>query len=110
MNRQRKLTIATAAGAVVGVPLLLIALEIGPDAGFSGVPSELGTCASAGCHTGLANTSPGSVSANATTYVPGVRQRITVTVTDPAASQRAWGFQMTARLASNSATMAGSFA
>src|SRR5262245_44566766 len=110
MNRQRKLTIATAAGALAGVPLLLFALEIGPDAGYTGVPSELGTCASAGCHTGTANSFTGSVTANTTTYTPGVKQHITVTVTDPAASQRAWGFQATARLASNSATMAGTFA
>ena len=110
MTRQFKLTIATTAGALVGVPLLLFALEIGPDAGFTGVPSELGTCASSGCHVGAANAFPGSVTANATTYVPGVKQRITVTVSDAAASQRAWGFQLTARLASNPATTAGTFA
>ena len=87
MTRQFKLTIATTAGALVGVPLLLFALEIGPDAGFTGVPGELGTCASSGCHVGAANAFPGSVTTNTTTYVPGVKQRITVTVADAAASQ-----------------------
>src|SRR5690242_1093152 len=107
MNRQRKLTIATAAGLVVGVPLLLFAYEYGPDAGYTGVTGELGNCTAVGCHAGTANTFSGSVSVNATTYVPGVKQRITVTVSDPAATQRAWGFQLTPRLASNPATMAG---
>jgi uncharacterized protein (TIGR03437 family) len=36
---------------------------------------------------------------NGNTYVPGVKQRITVTVADPA--QRRWGFELTARLNSN---------
>jgi hypothetical protein len=37
-----------------------------------------------------------------------VKQHLVVTIADPA--QRAWGFQLTARLASNTATMAGTFA
>ena len=37
-----------------------------------------------------------------------MKQHLVVTIDDP--TQRAWGFQLTARLASNSATMAGSFA
>lgn len=105
-----KIRIAAAAGVLIGVPLLLLAYEYGPSPGYSAVPGELGTCATAGCHTGTANSFSGSVTVNATTYAPGVRQRLVVTVADPAASQRAWGFQMTARLASNPATMAGTFA
>jgi uncharacterized protein (TIGR03437 family) len=44
------------------------------------------------------------------TYTPGVTQQLSVTIADPAATQQAYGFQLTARLASNASTMAGSFA
>jgi uncharacterized protein (TIGR03437 family) len=44
---------------------------------------------------------------NGTTYVPGVKQHLAVTIADPA--QRAWGFQLTARLVSNTKTIAGTF-
>ena len=33
-----------------------------------------------------------------------------MTISDPATTQRAWGFQLTARLASSTSTLAGSFA
>jgi uncharacterized protein (TIGR03437 family) len=100
--------------AAVAVPLLVWAYASGPDAGYSGVPSDNGggTCATAGCHGGTVNSSSGSVKVTfpgGTTYVPGVKQHLIVTVADPAVTQRRWGFQMTARLASNSSTMAGSF-
>ena len=35
---------------------------------------------------------------NGQTYVPGVKQHLTVTIADPAATQQAWGFQLTARV------------
>ncbi len=44
------------------------------------------------------------------TYTPGVTQQLSVTIQDPATSQQAYGFQLTARLASDASTMAGSFA
>jgi len=93
------------------VPLLIWAHEYGPDAGYCGVPKELGTCAQAGCHTGTANTGSGKVSVtfpNGQTYSPGVKQHLVVTISD--SSQIAWGFQLTPRLASNSAGMAGTLA
>ncbi len=100
------------------LPFLLWAHEFGPDPGYCGVPNENGgsssaTCASAGCHTGTANDpkNTGNVAAsfpNGMTYTPGVAQTISVTVTD--STERAAGFQLTARQASAVATMAGSFA
>jgi uncharacterized protein (TIGR03437 family) len=98
---------------VLAIPLIMWAYEFGPDAGYSGVPNEQGTCASAQCHIGTANNpaNKGSVSAafaSGTTYTPGVKQHVTVTISDPA--QHAWGFQLTARLVSNSNTQAGTFA
>jgi uncharacterized protein (TIGR03437 family) len=97
---------------VLAIPLIVWAYEFGPDAGYSGVPKELGTCASALCHIGTANNpaNKGSVAVNfpnGTTYTPGVKQHLTVTISDPA--QHAWGFQLTARLASNASTQAGTF-
>jgi len=116
MERTRKLAIAKAAVVLGTIPILLWAHEYGPDPGFVGIPSENGgaTCATSGCHTGKANdpNNKGSVTVNfpnGMTYVPGVTQQLSVTVADPATTQQAYGFELTARLASNAATMAGSF-
>jgi uncharacterized protein (TIGR03437 family) len=113
MQKQRKLLIAKMAAILAAIPFLIWAYEYGPDAGYTGVPRESGTCASATCHVGTANNpaNTGSVSVafpNGLTYSPGAKQHLRVTIADP--TQRAWGFQLTARLASNSATVAGSFA
>ena len=116
MERKRKLIVGKIAVVLAVVPILLWAYEYGPNPGYCGVPNENGgaTCANSGCHTGTANNpaNKGSVTVtfpDGTNYVPGVKQHITVTIADPAPSQVAWGFQLTARLASNTATMAGSF-
>ena len=116
MERQRKLTIAKIAVVMGAIPLLLWAYEYGPNPGYVGIPGENGgaTCATSGCHTGKANdpANKGSVAVSfpaGLTYVPGVKQHLTVTVTDPASSQAAWGFQLTARPANNTKTMAGVF-
>ncbi len=96
------------------IPLVIWAHEFGPDAGYTGVPREFGDCTAVGCHVGTANSSAnrGGVAVNfpnGLTYTPGVKQHLTVTVSDPATTQRAWGFQLTARPGSSSSTMAGSF-
>ncbi len=114
MERQRKLFIAKTAVILAAVPILIWAHEYGPDPGYSGVPKELGTCAQAGCHVGTANNpaNKGSVTValpNGTTYTPGVKQHWVVTIADPATTQKAWGFQLTTRLASSTSTQEGSF-
>src|SRR5450759_52532 len=113
MQRKNKLLFAKIAVGMGTIPILLWAYEYGPDPGYTGVPRELGTCTAAGCHVGTTNdpANKGSVSVafpSGQTYVPGVKQHLVVTVADPA--QRAWGFQLTARLASNTAALAGTFA
>jgi uncharacterized protein (TIGR03437 family) len=113
MERKRKLIAAKMALVLLAIPIIMWAYEYGPDPGYSGVPNELGTCASSQCHIGTANNpaNKGSVSvafASGTTYTPGVKQHLTVTISDPA--QHAWGFQLTARLASSSSTVAGTVA
>ncbi len=113
MERKQRVFWAKTAVILGAIPLLVWAHEYGPDAGYSGVPKELGTCAQAGCHTGTTNdpANKGSVGVafpNGQNYTPGVKQHLVVTIADPA--QRAWGFQLTARLASNTGVMAGSLA
>jgi len=91
------------------VPIALLAYEYGPDPRYTGAPGDNAlACASSGCHTGLAaggpiNAGGGGVTAtfsSGSTYTPGGPPiTITVTVTDPVNTH--YGFQMTARLASN---------
>jgi len=76
-------------------------------------PTPLGTnsCAASGCHNGTP--APGG-SATVTgfpagmTYTPGTPIPLTVTITDSA--QNRFGFELTARLVSNTATAAGTWA
>jgi uncharacterized protein (TIGR03437 family) len=98
------------------VPALILAHEYGPDPGYTGAPGDNPTaCVASGCHVGTVNdpANGGSVKIQmpngATTYTPGgAKQLITVLITD--ANRQSWGFQMTARLASNLKTgVAGNF-
>jgi uncharacterized protein (TIGR03437 family) len=115
MQRARKLFLGKVAAVGAAIPFLLWAYEYGPDPGYCGVPGENASCISAQCHTGTANSTAnkGSVSIafpGGQTYLPGVKQHLKVTIADPASSQAAWGFQLTARLSNSPSTMAGSFA
>jgi uncharacterized protein (TIGR03437 family) len=117
MERKRKLAVAKAGVILGAIPILLWAYEYGPDPGHVAIPGENGgaTCATSGCHTGTANdpNNKGSVTVafpNGLSYSPGVTQQLSVTVADPATSQQAYGFQLTARVAGKDSTMAGSFA
>ncbi len=86
-------------------PVLVYAYASGPDAALAGVPGE-STCSS--CHGGSSGS--GSVTVGfpgGLTYTPGVKQTLTVTVSDPA--QRRWGFELTARQSGNSKAQAGTF-
>jgi uncharacterized protein (TIGR03437 family) len=114
MERTRSIKLAKI-GVLVGVvPVLIWAYEYGPNPGYAGVPGEHdgATCATSGCHVGTAlNAGGGSVTItfpNGMTYTPGATQHLMVTIADPA--QRAWGFEFTARQASSTSTVAGSFA
>ncbi|HEY3443072.1 MAG TPA: choice-of-anchor V domain-containing protein [Paludibaculum sp.] len=80
----------------------------GAPAGASGVPGE-GDCTD--CHGGVLNSGSGNVSVslvNGTTWTPGQQVRVRITLADPTA--RRWGFQITARSASDQNTNAGVFA
>jgi len=117
MERNRKLFLGKVAAVMAAVPVLIWAYEYGPDPGYCGVPNENGgkSCAFGGsCHaTSAANFTTGSVTVNfpnGQTYTPGVTQHLSVTIADSDQALRGWGFQLTARVASSTSTMAGSLA
>ncbi len=113
MRKQQTIRIAKFA-VVVAVPVVLWAYAEGPDAHNTGVPApgnaEL-TCARASCHIGTqVNGGGGTLNVTASggsTYTPGQKQTITIQATDSAA--RVFGFEMTARLASDLNQQAGTF-
>lgn len=102
---QRKLHFLKFGLVAAVVPILLYGYPFGPDPRRTGAPGDVGTCLGSGCHTGTLNSGGGSVKITAedgsalTTYAPGVKQRIKVQITDAAKGK--FGFEFTARLASN---------
>jgi uncharacterized protein (TIGR03437 family) len=106
---RKSLSLALLAGSLGA--FMLRAEVNGPDPGLAGVPNEAGNCSN--CHGGgssSVNTKGGSVSVafpKGNTYAPGEVQRWVVTVTD--SSARRWGYQLAARRASSTSTMAGGF-
>ena len=110
MERKTKLYVAKATVIMGAFPLVLWALSAGPNSGKAGVPANP-PATEAQCHVGTAlNGGGGSVKVTfpgGNVYAPGVKQHLVVTIADPTA--RNWGFQLTARLASDTKTQAGSF-
>ena len=104
MNVQtnRKIVAAKIAVGLGVIPVLMVAHSLGPDPRHTGAPGDQ-TCAMSGCHIGTAlNGGGGNVvlsTSAGTTYSPGQKQTITITINDPVA--KVYGFQMSARLDSN---------
>ena len=73
----------------------------------SGNPVDDNGATCTACHPGTVNSGQGRVVVRAAGYTPGVRQTIEVDLRDPNAVK--WGFQLTARLASDPTKQAGSF-
>lgn len=98
---------------MVALPTLVWAFSSGPDPRSDGGPGgSSAACAQSGCHVGTAvNGGGGKVELqfpDGLTYTPGLKQRIKVVITD--ATARSYGFQASARLASNEANaQAGRF-
>lgn len=83
----------------------LLAHSFGAPSGVTGAPGD-SNCTT--CHFGTVNSGSGSVKINlidAMTYVPGQLVHLTVTDSDPTAMR--WGFELTARLASDGTKPAG---
>jgi uncharacterized protein (TIGR03437 family) len=110
MTRTQRIYWAKAALIAGAIPVVIFASASGPELGRSGVPGEQ-TCID-GCHTGTLNSGSGGVavtfSGGGSTFTPGEKQRLTVTVSDP--TMRTWGFQATARQTGAAKTQAGTFA
>jgi len=116
---KKQLAWAVAGTFSVIAPVALWAHYYGPDPGASGAPNDVYgnlACAASGCHTGSAKGGPvnadgGAVTATFSggmTYTPGGPPIIiTVTVADPV--NKKYGFQMSARAASDD-SQAGDFA
>ena len=78
-----------------------LAHSYGPSPGVTGAPGDSARACTQ-CHAGTLNSGAGSVQIllqSGPVYIPGVKQRITVKVSDP--DQQRWGFEMTARLNSD---------
>ena len=92
-----------AAAVLTGIaPITAFAHSYGPPPRVTGAPGD-NSRACTQCHSGSAlNSGAGSVKIllqSGPVYIPGVKQRVTVQVSDPA--QRRWGFEFTARLNSD---------
>lgn len=106
----RKGIFALKCAAVIASPLLVWAFSTGPIAHVTAVPGT-GERSCTACHAGTdLNGGGGSAAisaASGNTYTPGQKQTFTITVNDAAA--HIYGFEMTARLASDRTKPAGTF-
>jgi uncharacterized protein (TIGR03437 family) len=102
MNRTYKLVTTISFTGIILLPMLLMGHVTGADPRLTGAPGDASCTA---CHVGTKlNGGGGSVQIllpGDATYTPGVKQRVKVKVSDPA--QRRWGFELSARVASDPA-------
>jgi uncharacterized protein (TIGR03437 family) len=103
MSRNRTLFASRALLILSALPVAVYGYESGPLPFRTGAPGDDGTCLGSGCHSGSAlNAGGGSVKIvlrEGNTYTPGVKQIIMVQIVD--AAKQKFGFELTARLASN---------
>jgi uncharacterized protein (TIGR03437 family) len=112
MERSRTIFVAKCAAVLGVIPVLAWAYAAGPLPHNTGAPGDT-TCSQSGCHaftnTSHVNTAGGSVQLafdSGTTYTPGTKVHVTVTITD--ATARVYGFEASARIASSN-KQAGTF-
>src|ERR1700686_1516829 len=92
-------------GAQLKVPT---ALAFPGSASFNPAAPTANTCAVSGCHTGTVSSTGAVITFPSGTYTPGGLP-IPLTINVPGTTYQAWGFQITARLASSTSSPAGSF-
>lgn len=93
--------------ALASTPMLMFAFSVGPPQGRTGAAVDGGLACNA-CHRGAdLNDGRGRLAITVANYTPGTRQTIRVRLDHPTALR--WGFQLTARLASDPTKKAGSF-
>jgi uncharacterized protein (TIGR03437 family) len=98
--------------ALAVAPFVAQAYEYGPDPRYTAAPGDNKTaCVNSGCHVGVVNSGTGGVKIilpAGSTYTPGQAMTVSVQITD--STKVKFGFQMTARLASDAANgQAGDF-
>jgi uncharacterized protein (TIGR03437 family) len=108
MHRNQRIFVCKCA-VIIGAPFVAWAFSRGPNAHLTAVPGTgEGNCTA--CHAGTALNGGGgsaAITASGGAYTPGQKQTLTITIND-AAAQR-YGFEMTARLASDRTKQAGTF-
>lgn len=95
---------------LLAVPAALLAESAKPSIGYTGAPTDHNGQDCSTCHSTYApanSDTTGSVTANITSYNPGVQQLIRIVVAHPQAQM--WGFQLTIRSVSNQTQSAGDF-
>jgi uncharacterized protein (TIGR03437 family) len=94
---------------LLAVPAALLAESATPSIGYTGAPTDHSGQDCSTCHNsfGPAISNSASLTANITSYNPGVQQLIRISVQDPQAQM--WGFQLTIRSVSNQTQSAGDF-
>jgi len=95
---------------LLAAPAVLLAESAMPSIGYSGAPTDHNGQNCSVCHTtyGTANSdASGSVTADITSYNPGVQQTIHLKVAHPQAQR--WGFQITIRSVSDQTQSAGDY-
>jgi uncharacterized protein (TIGR03437 family) len=106
MSDKKKILVGKMACVLGVIPVLMFAYSSGPDPKLTLAPGD-STASCTQCHGGKLNSFGGSVKLipGSDSYTPGTTQAITITIADP--TQKAWGFQLTARDQNN--TQAGDF-
>ena len=106
MKNNKKVLVGKMACVLGLIPAVIWAYSAGPEPGKTTAPGDSpASCTE--CHGGKLNSFAGNVELIPATsgYIPGATQAITIKITD--ATQKAWGFQLTARTPAN--TQAGNF-
>ncbi|MEZ5404466.1 MAG: choice-of-anchor V domain-containing protein [Bryobacteraceae bacterium] len=108
MTIRRNLIHLCGLGFAASLATSLMAFSTGPPPARTGVPADGGATCTA-CHRGadVNSDTRGKLTILAKNYRPGVKQTIRVMLEHPEAMR--WGFQLTARLASDESKAAGSF-
>src|ERR1035441_586517 len=112
MSGMRNISLIRIALMLTALPLAVQAYEYGPNPRYTGAPGDNKTaCVSSGCHQGVVNSGGGNVKIivpNGGNYTPSQPMTISVQITD--STKVKFGFEMTARLSSNTSNgQAGDF-
>ena len=94
---------------LAAIPAILMGRSAGPPVRRTGAPVDDNGTTCFACHRDgpPVNQAGGNVRIGSNDYIPGVKQAVSITITDSTALR--WGFQITARLVSDETRQAGAF-